>query len=190
MTAKKIKEPTEGEQFIIDYLNFNKIKFDREVELNNLKHDDNYSHRRVDFYLKNYRVYIEFNGRWNNTKEDRIRYREKKQVYKKNGLPCIYLYPENLGIIDFVLQRRLVEVLKFNSMKKELFRFQLKRFIDNRGGLFIWLLICLFILSGDFTWEEDSTFIVGLIGVCLYQIYRLIEGIRMFFIKNEVVYNL
>lgn len=187
--SKKIKEPSEGEQFIMDYLKLNKISFKREVVLDNLKHDDDHTHRKVDFYLYKFGVYLEFNGRWNNTKEDRVRYREKKEVYKKNRLPCIYLYPENLGIIDYVFQKRLIEVLKKNSMKKELFKYQLKRFIDDRGGLFVWLIISLLLLSTDLTWEKDQALIVILTGICLYQIYRLVKGIHLFFIKNDFIYE-
>jgi hypothetical protein len=117
---KKIKEPSEGELFISEYLKFKNISFETEVRLNNLKYDDNFKYRDADFFLKKYGVYIEFNGRWNNTKEDRVRYRVKKEVYRKNNLPCIYLYPENLGIIDFVFTKRLIVELQKKSMTKEL----------------------------------------------------------------------
>ncbi|MBG7612308.1 hypothetical protein IU405_08620, partial [Polaribacter sp. BAL334] len=118
----------------------------------------------------------EFNGRWNNTKEDRVRYREKKEVYSRNNLPCIYLYPENLGIIDFVFSKRLIEVLLKNNMTKQLRRFQFKRFIDDRGGLFVYMFVSAFVYSGSFTWQENYTTLSVCIGVFVYQIYRLVMG--------------
>jgi len=187
---KNIKEPSEGELFISEYLKYKNIVFKREVRLNHLKFDNDFKYRDADFYLPKYGVYIEFNGRWNNTKEDRVRYRVKKEVYRKNNLPCIYLYPENLGIIDFVFTKRLIVELQRKEMTKKLRRFQLKRFIDDRGSLFIWLSIAILFLNGDFTWENDSTTLLFFISVCVFQIYKLIVGIDKFFIKNVSKFDL
>jgi hypothetical protein len=184
MNMNNIKEPSEGELFISEYLKSKNISFEREVRLNNLKFDENFKYRDADFFLKKYGVYIEFNGRWNNSKEDRVRYRVKKKVYRKNNLPCIYLYPENLGIISFVFTKRLIVELQKKSMAKELRLFQLKRFIDDRGGLFILIFISILVYNGDFNWEEDSTVLYACISVFVFQIYRLIKGIYNFFIKN------
>ena len=183
---KKIKEPSEGELFISEYLKFKHISFEREVRLNNLKFDENFKYRDADFFLKKYGVYIEFNGRWNNSKEDRVRYRVKKEVYRKNNLPCIYLYPENLGIIDFVFTKRLIVELKNKSLIKQLRLFQLKRFWDDRGGLFLWIGLSLWVYNGDFNWKENSTELFTCISIILIQIYRLINGIYNFFIKNVI----
>mgnify|MGYP006077990471 CR=1 FL=1 len=182
---KKIKAPSEGELFILEYLKHKKISFEREVRLNNLRFDDDFGYRDVDFYLKKYGVYIEFNGMWNNTKEDRVRYRKKKEVYRKNNIPCIYLYPENLGIIDFVFTKRLIEEMKKKKLTKELRLFQLKRFIDDRGSLFAWMILSIILLCGDFNWQEDSGTIMFFVSVGIFQIYRLIQGVYKFFIKNS-----
>lgn len=181
---KKIKEPSEGELFISEYLKFKNISFEREVRLNNLKYDVDFKYRDADFFLNKYGVYIEFNGRWNNTKDDRVRYRIKKEVYRKNNLPCIYLYPENLGIIDFVFTKRLIVELQKKSMKKELRFFQLKRLIDDRGSLFIWLFLSILVYAGNYNWQEDSSILSICIGVFAFQIYRLVKGFYDFFIKN------
>jgi hypothetical protein len=181
---KKTKKASEGELFIGEYLKFKNIAFESRIKFNNLKHDDDFQYREADFFLKKYGVYIEFNGRWNNTKEDRVRYRVKKEVFRKNNLPCIYLYPENLGIIDFVFTKRLIAELQNKSLTKQLRKFQLKRFMDDRARLFIWFFLGVIFLNGDFTWQEDRNTILFFIGVCVYQIYRLIQGIHKFFIKN------
>lgn len=187
---KKIKDPSEGELFISEYLKFKNISFEREVRLHNLKFDDDFKYRDADFFLNKYGVYIEFNGRWNNTKEDRVRYRVKKEVYRKNNIPCVYLYPENLGILDFVFTKRLIVEFQKKSMIKQLRKFQLKRFIDDRGSLFIWMVLSVFVYNGDFNWEENSTTLYACIGVFIFQTYRLIKGVYKFFIKNASQFDL
>lgn len=187
---KKANEPSEGELFISEYLKFKNISFEREVRLHHLKYDNDFKYRDADFFLKKYGVYIEFNGRWNNTKEDRLRYRVKKEVYRKNNVPCIYLYPENLGIIDFVFTKRLIVELQKKSMIKELRLFQLKRFIDDRGSLFIWLFLSLLVYNGDYNWQENTTTLIVCISVFVFQIIRLIKGVFNFFIKNRSQFDL
>ena len=190
MNMNNIKEPSEGELFISEYLKAKDISFKREVRLNNLKFDENFKYRDADFFLKKYGVYIEFNGRWNNSKEDRVRYRAKKEVYRKNNLPCIYLYPENLGIIDFVFTKRLIVELKKKYLIKQLRLFQLKRFWDDRGSLFLWIGLSLLVYTGDFNWKDDSNILYVCIIVFLFQIYKLINGIYKFFIKNVTQFDL
>jgi hypothetical protein len=189
MNMNNIKEPSEGELFISEYLKSKNISFEREVRLNNLKFDENFKYRDADFFLKKYGIYIEFNGRWNNSKEDRVRYRVKKEVYRKNNLPCIYLYPENLGIIDFVFTQRLIVELKKKSFIKQLRLFQLKRFIDDRGLVFLWIFLSLIFYNGDDNWKENSTELSIYIVFFVFQIYRLIKGIYNFFIKNVAQFD-
>lgn len=179
------KKLSEGEEFISEYLKYCGIEYDCNVKLENLKYDKK-GYREPDFFLPKYNTYIEFNGKWNTSNSEKERYREKKSVYYKNSIPCIYLYPENLGIIDFIFTKRLIQELKKHSLKKELFKFQIKRFIDDRGGLFLWLGLSVLILFGDFSWEEDKTIILFFYGVIVFQICRLIIGVKKFFIDNEI----
>tara|TARA_B110000027_G_scaffold116762_1_gene127667 strand:- start:1308 stop:1883 length:576 start_codon:yes stop_codon:yes gene_type:complete len=189
MNMNNITEPSEGELFISEYLKSKNISFKREVRLNNLKFDENFRYRDADFFLKKYGIYIEFNGRWNNSKEDRVRYRVKKEVYRKNNLPCIYLYPENLGIIDFVFTKRLIVELKKKSLIKQLRLFQLKRFIADRGFVFLWIFLSLIFYNVDYNWKENSTELSIYIVFFVYQIYRLIEGVYNFFVKNVIKFE-
>ncbi|HEX9825422.1 MAG TPA: hypothetical protein VGA80_02400 [Flavobacteriaceae bacterium] len=176
---------SEGEKFISEYFKYSGIEYDCEVKLKNLK-DDNKGHREPDFYLPKYKIYVEFNGKWNTSDLEKERYREKKVIYYRNNIPCIYLYPENLGIIDFVFTNRLIEELKKHSLKKELFRFQTKRFIDDRGALFLWLFLSIFILFGDFNWDEDRSILLIFFGIIIFQVYRLIVGVKKFYVENEI----
>ena len=104
MEDKQKREMSEGEELIKEFLEEENIKFGQEVEINNLM-GDNKSIRKADFYLLKYKVYIEFLGKWNNL-EHRREYIKKMNVYKENNIPCIYFYPENLGIIGFLFKRR------------------------------------------------------------------------------------
>jgi hypothetical protein len=172
---------SEGEIFIAEYFESENIKFKEQVSISNLKFDSK-TFRKPDFYLPRYKVYVEFFGMWNNSKEERERYREKKGIYYKNHIPCVYLYPENLGIIDFTFPMRLRKELRRHSMGKELFIFQLKMLLNDRGSLFFWLILSTIVLFfGQYDLNNDRGIIICVVGIILYQIWRLIIGYRLFF---------
>ena len=137
--------PSEGEKFIEEFFKSQKIKYKSQYAIANLRNDTK-RHRVADFYLPQYGLYVEFNGLWNNTKLDRERYQEKAKVFFGNDIPCIYLYPENLGTISYTFTIRAIKELKKRSMKKELFLFRYKRLINDRGNLFIYLIFALLLL--------------------------------------------
>lgn len=116
---------SEGEEIICDFLDDCGYDYQREVVIAGLRGDGK-GHRRADFYLPKYKLYIEFFGRWNHSKEERERYREKKNVYWQNRIPCVYLYPENLGTLDHSFQRRAVREFQAHGLRKELLFFNLK----------------------------------------------------------------
>ncbi len=129
---KKITR-SEGEELIEEYLDEGAINFKPEVKIENLK-GDSFPYRKVDFYLPQYKVYVEFFGRWNASKDAKNKYNEKKRVYELNNIPCVYLYPDNLGILNFIFKKRLKGVLKKHNMRWQLFKinwdlFQEKHFI-------------------------------------------------------------
>lgn len=161
--------PSEGEAFIADYFDKESIKYVQEKPIVGL-YNDTKQYRRADFYLKDYDVYLEFLGRWNNTSKDRETYRHKKKVFKHNNIPCVYLYPENLGIIEFSFQKRLIAVLKEHNKNKELLRFKLayvwKHNQERTVYIFLALLV-LFVLSDG----EPFPIICALVAI-LYQLYQ------------------
>jgi len=188
MKKNKIKKLSEGENFISDYLRSEKIKFDTQVRIYDLKNDTK-KYRDADFYLPNLKVYIEFNGMWNVSKEDRERYRLKKKVYFTNNIPCIYLYPENLGIIDYCFSKRLVDVLKKDNLKKELFKYRFNRLKEDRGDLFFWVIATtLILIFSDYTFSENKSIFLFFISVLIYQISRLYNGYIKFF-RNTNYYS-
>ncbi len=174
-------EPSEGELFIADYLYYERIKFKQEVPIVNLRNDSK-SHRRADFYLPKYKTYVEFYGRWNNTKEDRERYREKKKVFSDNKIPCVYLYPENLGIIEFSFPLRLEAEMKKYGLKKELFRYRFKRLFQEIRDNVLGLIFFSFLLFyPTWNWEEDQILIYIFSALVVYQLFVIVrEAIHVY----------
>jgi hypothetical protein len=109
---------SEGEGIIRDFFEYEGIKYEQEVELSHLRNDSK-QFRRADFFLPKYGLYVEFLGGWNNNKDERERYREKMRVYGRNGVPCVYLFPENLGTLEHSFRRRAAEALQRAEMKRE-----------------------------------------------------------------------
>ncbi len=122
---------SEGEEIIRDFFEDEGLKYMREVELLKLRKDSK-QYRRADFYLPKYGLYVEFHGLWNHSKEERERYREKMRVYAQNGIPCVYLYPENLGTLEHSFRRRSGEVFARYGMHRERLRFALKCWWNDR----------------------------------------------------------
>lgn len=179
-------EMTEGELFICEYLNDKGITFETQVKIENLKGDSK-SYRVADFYLPKYKVYVEYLGQWNKHEEANIRYKEKKQVYITNNIPCVYLYPENLGIIDYVLNNRIKIELKKYKLTIELFKYRIHRLLDDRGDLFFWLFLSVLVLciaDYEVSPEVNLEFILFFASIILFQTYRLIRGYRKYFLDD------
>jgi hypothetical protein len=187
----QINEPSEGEIFLTEFLNYEGISFQTEIRLPSLT-DDKKSYRVADFYLPNYKIYIEFFGRWNTSEEDRNKYREKMRVYRLNEIPCIFIYPENLGIIHYSFNYRLRQELRKHNLNKELFRYNLKLLLENRGGSFFWLALSIFLLvifqsDKKAEWYWQSCLVVGIIAI--YQLWRIIAGYNKYFRKEYSYVN-
>jgi hypothetical protein len=131
------RELSEGEELIKEFLDEAGYKYETDVIIERLKEDKS-PYRTADFYLINYKVYIEFLGQWDN-EVCKKKYLEKKKVYKINKIPCIYVYPDNLGILNFIFKRRLKNVLKEYNFKGRLFYLNLEIFL----GEVFWLLAIL-----------------------------------------------
>ena len=172
-------EPSEGEIFLTEFFLSEGISFEVEVKLPDLK-EDKKSYRVADFYLTKLKVYVEFFGMWNVRDEKKNDYREKKAVYALNNIPCIYLYPENLGIIHYSFNKRMRTVLKRYNKNKELFRFNLGLFLEAKSGNIVGFLICLALLitfqfdrKAEYYWQWSGAMFAGLIwaGNSLYKGY-------------------
>lgn len=165
---------SEGEEFISLFLQDEKIEYREEELIEKLKGDSK-SYRRADFFLPRYNVYIEYFGQWNNEKE-KPRYREKRQVYIRNKIPCIILYPENLGIIDFVFHKRLEYVFnryKMETERKKYYYDLIKTDIIDKVLIGSFGLI-LIILNYDsqINLFDNNWLLVGL-GILLFHLYKI-----------------
>ena len=140
-------EPTEGEKIIGFFLDDEGIKFRRYEKIYNLE-DDSKDHREADFYLPKYKVYLEFEGQWNNEK-DKERYKEKKVVYKKNNIPCIYIYPDNLATLKYLFYMRLKGIFKEypTKLKFEFFKYRLSMCSKAIGWIWLGFLVLVLLLA-------------------------------------------
>ena len=107
---------TTGEEIIEFYLEDQEIKYEREFPIYGLKNDLK-SFRRADFYLPKFKVYLEFLGEWNKP-EGRKRYQEKMYIFAENKIPCIYIFPDNLGPLDLVFRIRMNQIFNDHSQLK------------------------------------------------------------------------
>ena len=179
-----IKGPTSGELFILEFFERNNIKYEREKVINGLKGDIK-NFRRADFYLPNIKLYVEYFGCYNATSKHRKAYENKVSVYLKNSIPTVFLYPEELGIIDYAFNQKAVKLLKTEkfNLRSQLCRYRLNRFDLNRSEYtlrFLFIFVSAFILgiisegfNGLTLSERSVILIIGLyiIGCILYDIF-------------------
>lgn len=180
-------ELSEGEEYIAYFLRADWIKFHTQVKIENLK-DDNKSYRVADFYLPNYKVYIEFFGFWNVSEESKENYRKKMIVYSKNNIPCIYIYPENLGTIGYSFDYRLIKELKKHNMDRQLLRYRFRLLLSDKGSSFLWLLLSIVLLIIP-DYESNPELVIWwflIIGcVIIYQLGKLIYGYIKYFVRTR-----
>jgi len=174
------KPPTEGEEYLINFFELVGIEYECEKKIEGLSNDSK-QFRFADFYLPKYKVYVEFFGRWNNAGNDD--YKEKKEVYWRNKIPCVYIYPENLGIIGYTFDKRIQLVFEKYNLKDELIKYRRyklfkSRELKNRSGILTICLICFgiaFFSVGIKDLDWSIIILVALIGIyqigCLYDLY-------------------
>jgi hypothetical protein len=168
---------SEGEDYIAEYFDAIGIKYEEQYLLGSVS-DEFHNYRVADFYLPKYKIVVEFAGRWNRSKQERERYNAKKAIYKKNNVACIWIYPDNLGIIHFIFHSRLEQAMKDNGLKKELVKYRLgelwKLDQDNFYGIGIGLFSLFYIAK---PWEENRGWYWFSLGVVAYNLYRITRDI-------------
>lgn len=168
---------SEGEDYLAEYFDAIGIEFEEQYLIESLS-DEFHNYRVADFYLPKYKVVVEFAGRWNRSKQERERYIAKKAIYKKNKIACIWIYPDNLGIIHFIFHNRLEQAMKDNGLKKELVKYRLgelwKIDQDNFYGVGIGLF-CFFYIATP--WQENSGWVWFSLGVVAYNLYRITRDV-------------
>ena len=147
-------EPSSEEVYIARYFDDVGIKYEEEKVLPKLKGDEK-SYRKVDFYLPKYDIYVEYFGLYNSTKDIRANYDEKVKVYLKNNVPSVFLYPHELGILDYAFHNKILKVMRKEKFKsrKNIFRYKINRYFEKGKSYFLPLAI----LSWYFTYAIDVT---------------------------------
>jgi len=172
----KNQKMSEGEEVIKEFLDEEDIRYEFQKIVKDLKGDKK-EFRIADFFLPKYKVYLEFFGNWNTSDKQKERYREKKRIFKENKIPCVYLYPENLGILDRILRRRIKKALQSHKeLRMRLFLINWDIFAQKFGIIGILLVILIFYVK-ELTWKGlFSLAFLGQIYVCLKEsFFRTIE---------------
>jgi hypothetical protein len=180
--ADESKELSEGEEFIEEFFLDEGIKYEVQKKITNLTGDSK-SFREADFYIPKFNIYVEFFGLWNVSEAEKERYREKKRVYYANKIPCIYLYPENLGFLKYAFNYRVKQELKRKGMRKELFKFKLFLYgQNNKYGIALLFFIVGYLLNAFNIFGNNLylSFLIMLAMVALLMIYYFAESIYHF----------
>jgi len=154
-------EESAGEDLIADFLEENAITFKRYPIVPNLT-EDNKLYREADFYLPEYKVYVEFLGQWNNP-EHQSRYRQKMAVYSKHKIACVYLWPDNLGTLEWMLRRRIREVLLRYNKWGILLKYEWENYTKEYGFILLGIGAIIYFVKN--TWWR--------VGISLYLILTL-----------------
>jgi very-short-patch-repair endonuclease len=168
---KTKNKESEGEIYLSHLFKKWGIKFEKQKKIEGLQNDSK-SYRVADFYLPKFNVYIEFNGHY---RDHREQYDEKIRVYKLNRIPCVFIYPENLGFIQFTFDQRIQKVLTEYEMFKQLKAYRLLKLKEE--GLdkivkFIFLfagLVASIVLSKSLSKNIEISIL--LILACMYHAY-------------------
>ena len=173
------KEISEGEDYIAEYFDAIEMEYRRQHVIEGLS--DNFSSYRVaDFYLPKYKIMVEFAGRWNRSEDERKRYRNKKEVYKANGIPCLWLYPDNLGVLHYIFHKRFEAVLGNHSLEKGLLRYRLTQFWKEDRDNFHGLGLGIFSLSYiSIPWSENTGWVWFSVAVIGYNLYKIIKDLNL-----------
>ncbi len=160
--------PTSEEMFIRNYLEEQGIKYIAEYKLENL-FGDKKSYRKVDYYLPKFKVYVEYFGMYNSTKTVRSEYDKKAKVYILNSIPTIFLYPHELGFLDYAFHTKMLKLLRTEKFKNNhvLFKYKLSRYMANGKGyllfssLFSLYLALVFLFNNPGITEEANKWLFG-----------------------------
>lgn len=173
------------------------LKFETGVPLYNLKGDIK-KIRRADFKLTNLGVYIEYFGQYNFSEEKRTEYDKKAEVFTKNNIPTVFIYPQELEHLEYAFHFKILEVLKLQkfNLRKSLFLYRLNRFKQNFvntkgfGGftnLFLSIFLFVFILgvSAGFSVKAEMVLLYSSFSLILINFGFMMSDVRRFLYKDH-----
>jgi hypothetical protein len=174
---------SEGEEFIKLFLEKSNITYRTEEPITGLQNDSK-NIRYADFYLPKYQVYIEYFGQFN-VENQKARYQEKRKVYIENQIPCVLIYPENLGILGYVFKKRMLFVLKKYKLENSLRKYRMKLFWDylneTHHGLVLFFGALVVFGSSPFNTQQQ---IIGLLIGIFMLLYSSIGIIKIW---NKII---
>ena len=180
----------EGERIIKMFFDNEGIRNRCQVYVYNLKFDTS-SYRVPDFYLPRYKMFVEFKGKWRD-KEQNIEYKIKEEVYRRNKIPCVLLYPDNLGTLEYIFHYRILKELHENEMTYRLFLYRLDRYFkyfkyvlgkDIIIGVIVGVLNMMIVdKENEPTVDVIQFALLVVIGIDLIS---LITGVRKYFFKDN-----
>ena len=170
---------TEGEEYIEDFFHFAKIQYRSQQPIDGLINDSK-SHRVADFYLPKYKIYVEYFGQWN-VENEKERYREKRKVYLDNKIPCVLLYPENLGILDYIFEKRMIYILKRYKLESELRGYRYKLFRQDKLQNIFYLASGITMVILSYPWKKDRLWLIAGCSIVAYQLYLFIRDYQRLF---------
>ena len=187
------QKPSKDELFIRYYLESQNFKLKSEVRLDNLKGDEGYSYRLADFFLPRLSIYIEYYGMYNSSKKKRQEYEQKTEVYFKNKIPTVILYPHELGYLDYAFHTKMLKLLRHPKFRNNwnIFRYKLNRYFNNGKGYFFFLSLVVLIISMSALVESKKTpdffFILYIIGFATSAVLlmRFFQNIYTIFFKDS-----
>jgi hypothetical protein len=160
--------PTEGEEMIKDFLLESNIKYEEQKKIPTLKNDSK-KFRIADFYLPRFDIYLEFLGDWEK-EEGEDRYKEKMRVYRENNISCIYIWPNNLGSLNWIFKERLRAKLLECKKYRMLFLFEIEKIWRTEWISFMIALIILGTITQNLfknIWITLGTIITLIIIICI-----------------------
>lgn len=181
------------ELFIEYYLENLGLKYIKEYKVSNLKGDSK-SFRKVDFYLPRLDIYVEYFGLYNSTKGIRSAYDEKAKVYIKNHMPTIFLYPHELGFLDYAFHTKMLKVLREKKFKNNLktYRYKIVRYREKGRanlifGVMLWWYLLYSILNYKTGLSDEFEGILNLLifAATINYTIDLINNLTAFFWYDE-----
>ena len=173
---------TDGEYYVARYLEQLGLEIETQKVLNGLSGDTK-KHRRADFYLPECDLIIEYNGQWDVNEFHRNRYREKRKVLLENNLNLVEIYPNQLGIIDYSLPRKIRKVLTERHQNRHLRIFNWKMFWSDEDAPRAHDLLLLAFLG----WVASSAPDALVVLLPLLTIPRIREVVRLY--QREITHK-
>lgn len=135
---------TDGEEVVKYFLDEEGFNYKHQYEL--LLDGDTSTHRRADFFLPRYSTVVEFYGKWNSdNKSDMLEYRKrsklKMSLYSKNKYPVVNIWPDNLGVLNFLFYKRLEDQLRYHNKKGKIVMLRLKKIIAKER--YLWVIVSM-----------------------------------------------